>query len=201
MLLLPDGTTYQAYHYHFDDNGPYLDPDTGKHYDLVKGFTEPDPNKIGNIPPENKNPTPDHGPVVNAPPVPGGHEHPGKGVTVVNTKAMKTFAQNIGGLVAKDGPLQKALDGMTTVNVKAGGFHTAVTLASAVNGETGMRGGTVQTLTDMIQVLTEISEATAKMANRYEKAEELNAMTSADYASYLGKAGGYVNGMGGGQPK
>jgi hypothetical protein len=188
-----------VYHIHLDPNGPSYDPATGQRYEMVPGFPKPDQHTVGNLPPANNNPTVDHGPVVNTPTVPGGHDHPGKGVTVVNIKAMKKFAENISGLVADGGPLKKALAEMDTVNVRAGGFHSAVALAKVVNGPNGMQGGTKQTLVDMVQVLTEISDAVAKLANHYETAEELNALSSADYATYLGTVSGYVNGMGGGQ--
>lgn len=177
-----------------DPNGTYSDGTT--RYNLADGPAQPGASVMTNIPPENDDPPVGNGPVVNAPPVPGGHDHPGRGVTVVNTKAMKTFATNISGLVADGGPLRQALTALEDVDVRAGGFRTAVALAKVVNGPDGMQGATRKTLADMIEVLTSVSDAVNKMANHYEKAEDLNTMSSADYATYLGQTSGSINSMG-----
>lgn len=177
-----------------DPNGTFT-ADDGTRYNLVS-IKQPTSDVTTNIPPENDDPPVGHGPVVNAPPVPGGHDHPGRGVTVVNTKAMKTFAANVSGLVAEDGPLRKALAAMEDVDVRAGGFRTAVSLAKVVNGPDSMQGATRNTLADMIEVLASVADAVNRMANHYEKTEDLNTMSSADYATYLGQTSGAINSMG-----
>jgi hypothetical protein len=178
-----------------DPNGQYSDGTTK--YNLAEGPKPPDAGTTTGIPGENKNPQVGHGSVVEAPPVPGGHDHPGKGVTVVNTKAMKTFATNVGGLVADGGALKAALTDMDNVHVHAGGFRTAIALEKTVNGPGAMQGGTRQTLADMIEVLSSLADAVGRMANHYDNAEDANKMTSADYATYLGQSSGEINSMGG----
>jgi hypothetical protein len=190
-LFYLSGTLYRVV---VDPNGQYSDGSV--RYNLALGPAQPDPSVLKNIPPANDDPSVSHGAVVTAPPVPGGHDHPGKGVTVVNINAMKTFASNISGLVADDGPLRQALVQLEDVDVRAGGFRTAVALAKVVNGPDGMQGATRSTLTDVIQVLTSVADAVNRMANHYEKAEDLNTISSTDYATYLGQTSGAINSMG-----
>ncbi|HYQ64009.1 hypothetical protein [Actinophytocola sp.] len=190
-LFYLGGTLYRVV---VDSNGQYSDGSV--RYNLALGPAQPDPSVLKNIPPANDDPSVSHGAVVTAPSVPGGHDHPGKGVTVVNINAMKTFASNISGLVADDGPLRQALVQLEDVDVRAGGFRTAVALAKVVNGPDGMQGATRNTLTDVIQVLTSVADAVNRMANHYEKAEDLNTMSSTDYATYLGQTSGAINSMG-----
>jgi hypothetical protein len=92
--------------------------------------------------------------------------------------------------------LRQALVQLEDVDVRAGGFRTAVALAKVVNGPDGMQGATRNTLTDVIQVLTSVADAVNRMANHYEKAEDLNTISSTDYATYLGQTSGAINSMG-----
>jgi hypothetical protein len=191
QLFYLGGTLYRVV---LDPNGQYSDG--GVRYNLAIGLAQPDPSVLKNIPPADDDPSVSHGSVVTAPPVPGGHDHPGRGVTVVNINAMKTFASNISGLVADNGPLRQALVELEDVDVRAGGFRTAVALAKVVNGPEGMQGATRSTVSDVIEVLTSVADAVNRMANHYEKAEDLNTISSTDYATYLGQASGAINSMG-----
>lgn len=184
----------RIYHIEFGPNGQYATPG-GQRYNMIPGFKKPDSTTI---PPPDDNPPLLHGSVVNEPKVPGGQNSPGKGVTTVNTEAMKLFAKNLGGLTDKNGPLETIYNQLDGVKVQAGGFHSAIALATAINSDGKLRDATKLTLGNVIEVLKEISDAMLRVATHYETAEEANKMSSDDYFTYLGTVSGRINGMGGG---
>src|ERR1700754_4118680 len=89
-------------------------------FESAKTVTDSEPNGTGSPPPPStsgpfnspgdqnppdvNNPWIPQGNVTTPPPVPGGADHPGKGVTTVNTEAMRTFAKNMQTLA--EGPLK-----------------------------------------------------------------------------------------------
>lgn len=185
-----------VYHVHIDPNGQYTNAD-GTKYSLVEGFVpKPDQSKI---PPSTDNPTLYHGPVADAPPVPGGSDPTKKpDVTLVNTDAMKTFAKNLDGLIADGSPLLQARDSLEQVNVKAGGFRSAVTLANEVSGGgSNLRDATRLTLQNTIDAIADLVDGLNRAASHYDNAEDLNNMNSQDFSTYLGQAGGQINAISG----
>jgi hypothetical protein len=195
IFQMPDGTIFR---YHVDPSGTYQTAD-GTKYDLLPGFGKPDASKI----PDSSavgdfKPDPKPGDIVTPPPVPGGTDTPGKGVTAVNTAAMKTYAQNLDSLVADNGPLKNISHAMDTMVVKAGGFRGAAALTTKVTGDSGIRNAAQKTLADMVTVITNISDSVKKMSANYESAEEANKMSKDDYIKYLSQVSGQINGMGGG---
>ena len=193
QIIVIGGTVY---HVHLSPNGHSMTTD-GQRYDMIPGFASVDPSQM---PPAPGNPPIQHGPIQTPPPVPGGSQTPGKGVTVVNTAAMKTFAENLRVLVADNSPLKQIQGHLGEINVRAGGFRTAVNLANKINGPGQLRDGTKKTVDDVVEVLIQISDALLLMASHYEKAEDANTMSSADYLTYLSTASGVINGMGAGGP-
>lgn len=131
------------------------------------------------------------------PPATGRSSGDGKGTTMVNTLALKTFAANIESLVADGGPFRANLSDVHSVLTRSGGFHSAVALDSAVNGSGGLVDGTAQTLSNTIDAIENLAEQLRLVAGRYEKAEDLNNMSAADFGSYFGTAGGVINSLNG----
>jgi hypothetical protein len=186
----------EVWHVHLDPNAPFQTLD-GTKYELVPGFAKPDSSPIPDSSGDFK-PDPKPGDIVTPPPVPGGTDTPGKGVTAVNTAAMKTYAQNLDSLVADGGPLKNISHAMDAMVIKGGGFRGAVALTTKVTGDGGIRNATQKTLADMVAVITNISDSVKKMSANYESAEEANKMSKDDYIKYLSQVSGQINGMSGG---
>jgi hypothetical protein len=137
------------------------------------------------------------GDVTQPPPVPGGSEHPGKGVTAVNTAAMKTFAANLASLAEDGGPLTKLLTYVGSVNVKPGGFHAAQdSIVEPVVGSGKLKEQTVQMVHDLIDSINTTSEKMAAAALAYETADEANKMSTTDFANYFGQVTTDINQIG-----
>ncbi|WP_328605158.1 ESX-1 secretion-associated protein [Amycolatopsis sp. NBC_00345] len=135
------------------------------------------------------------GDVGTPPTVPGGSEHPGKGVTTVNTKAMRTFADNMRTLA--DGPLSKIPGDLDAVNIKPGVFATAHDkLIQPIVGEGGLRDTTRTTVQDLVTALNDAADAVTKAANAYENADEANKMTTDEYNQYFGQLSSEITGAG-----
>ncbi|MFE0023578.1 hypothetical protein [Amycolatopsis sp. NPDC059021] len=149
--------------------------------------TIPDKNSFGTFTP-GLNP----GDSVKAPPVPGGGETPGKGVTTVNTKAMKNLAQHLDELLP---PLKSTQERIAGVKLRPGGFQTAVNLSKSVDN---IKDATGATLRSVVEVVAETSDALKRIALKYESAEEANKMTGDDFGKYFSQTSGWVNAMGGG---
>jgi hypothetical protein len=183
-------------HIHFDPNGSYTD-DQGRKFDVIDGYTFPPKPDQSKIPPSTDNPTLYHGPVSDAPPIPGGDPTKPHDVTLVNTDAMKTFAKNLDGLITDGSPLLQARDSLDQVNVKAGGFRSAVTLANNVSGSGNLRDATRVTLQNTISAIADLVDGLNRAASHYDSAEDLNNMNSQDFSDYLGQAGGQINSISG----
>jgi len=138
------------------------------------------------------------GQVSTVPNVPGGADHPGKGSTAVNTVAMKTFANNLLALVDPQSPLSQALPYLLDINIRPGGFSSAVNLASQVNGDNGLAGKMHTTIGQLINTVTEAADAVNKMANHYESIDKANGMTADQYNSYMSGVTGDVQTLTGG---
>lgn len=135
------------------------------------------------------------GDVSTPPSVPGGADHPGKGVTAVNTQAMHTFAQNLRTLA--DGPLSKLPGQLDTVNIKPGVFATAHDkLVQPIVGEGGLRDSTRTTVQDLITAMHDAADAVDKAANAYDSADEANKMTTDAYNQYFGQLSSEITGAG-----
>lgn len=149
-----------------------------------------------NIPPPDGTIT-GHGPVTNPPSVPGGSATPGKGVTSVNTEAMKTFAKNLASLAEDGGPLTQLLTEVGNVNVKPGGFHAAQNnIVEPMNGSGKLKEQTVQMVHDLIDSINTTSEKMAQAAQAYETADEANKMSGTDFANYFGQVTTDINQIG-----
>lgn len=135
------------------------------------------------------------GNVPTPPPVPGGSEHPGQGVTVVNTQAMHVFAQNMRTLA--DGPLAQIPNQLDTVNIKPGIFATAHNkIVIPIVSEGGLRDTTRTTVQDLITALHDAADAVDKAANAYDSADEANTMTTDAYNQYFGQVSSEISGAG-----
>jgi hypothetical protein len=176
-------------HVRVDPNGPFVDDDGTRFY-VDDGFSN---YKTGTIPPPAESPQLYHGQVQAPPPVPGGADHPGEGVTAVNTEAMKTFAANVRGLIDHDSPLRQIAQELPDIKVKAGGFRSAMTLADNISGSGKLIDATVSTLQTTIQAIATLADAVHKIAVDYENHEDANKMTSEQYSKYLGQASTLVN--------
>jgi hypothetical protein len=125
------------------------------------------------------------------PPVPGGADTPGKGVTTINTKAMQTYASNIDALIQ---PLRDSANALQSVNIKPGVFPAALELSKSINtGETGLRDASYTVLNNLVNALVDVHDALRLMASKYDKAEDLNEISAGDYANYMAIAAGRVN--------
>lgn len=112
-----------------------------------------------------------------APPVPGGTESPGEGVTAVSTEALKTFAKNIAELIPI---VDHAYTQMDLGGIQAGNFGAATTLQDKMSGEAGLGVTTRQFLEQTGDVLRRMVSAALAIAAEFENAEDLNEATSAD---------------------
>jgi hypothetical protein len=135
--------------------------------------------------------------VTQPPPVPGGSSTPGKGVTTVNTAAMKTFAANLASLAETGGPLYKLIDYLGQVNVKAGGFRSAQSnIHDPLMGKGMLKEQSVTMVHDLIDSINIASEKMSKAALKYETADEANNMSSTDYSNFFGQLSSDVNNIG-----
>jgi hypothetical protein len=128
------------------------------------------------------------GDVPQPPAVPGGSATPGKGVTAVNTAAMKTFATNLASLAETGGPLYKLIDYLAQVNVKPGGFRSAQTnIAEPMMGTGKLRDESTKMVHDLIDSINIAAEKMSQAALAYETADEANNMSSTDFTNYFGQ--------------
>jgi hypothetical protein len=132
------------------------------------------------------------GPNFESPAVPGGSDTPGKGVTMVSTTALRTFAENIRSLWD---PLDQAANSIQHVPVRAGGFQVAFNLDKAVSGEGGVVTQTRDFINQVQIVLEKVVNAANAVAHSYNTAEELNGMTSKQLGEYVTQLSGQVNGL------
>jgi hypothetical protein len=137
------------------------------------------------------------GDVTQPPPVPGGSGTPGKGVTAVNTAAMKTFAQNLASLADTGGPLYKLVDYLNQVNVKPGGFRSAQNnVAQPVMGTGKLRDESIKMVHDLIDSINTASDKMSRAALAYETADAANNMSSTDFSNYFGQLSTDINNIG-----
>jgi len=128
----------------------------------------PKPETPGTIPPPDPMPQNSN---LNLPPVPGGADTPGKGVTSVSTDAIRTFAANL--LLLED-PIRTALKGTDNVNIHAGAFNQAFVLTRKIGGDGQLLTSTRAVLTNALDALESIRAACFKLVAEYDTAEELN---------------------------
>jgi hypothetical protein len=158
--------------------------------------TKGDFNRPGDHPP----PDPKHewipeGDVGKPPPVPGGSEHPGKGVTVVNTAAMRTFAKNLHTLA--DGPIKDLPNKLDGVQLKPGVFLTAQDkIVKPIIGPGGLRDSSKTAIHDLVKALGEVADAVNTAAKAYENADEVNKMSADRYNEYFNKVNGHITNAG-----
>jgi hypothetical protein len=156
-------------------------------------FTSPGPQSI----PGGGGTITGTGAVTQPPPVPGGSSTPGKGVTAVNTAAMKTFAANLASLADTGGPLYKLIDYLGQVNVKPGGFRSAQTyIHDPLMGTGKLKDQSVKMVHDLIDSINTASEKMSQAALKYETADEANNMSSTDYSNYFGQLSTDINNIG-----
>ncbi|GAA3558622.1 hypothetical protein GCM10022222_47710 [Amycolatopsis ultiminotia] len=135
------------------------------------------------------------GDVGDPPPVPGGADHPGKGVTAVNTEAMRTFAKNMQTLA--EGPLKDLPGKLDEVLLKPGFFLTAQNkIFTPILGSNALRDSTRSSIHDLVKALGDVSEAVTQAAKSYDNADELNKMTADKYNEYFNKVNGEITGVG-----
>lgn len=151
----------------------------------------PKPETPGSIPPAD--PMPNNGPV-NLPPVPGGADHPGQGVTTVSTDAIRTFAANV--LLLED-PIRTALNGMGNVDIHAGAFNQAFVLSRKIGGDGQLLPSTRTVLTNALDALESIRTACLRIVSEYDTAEELNRVDADKFGELILDAKTVINGMGG----
>ncbi|WP_199730469.1 hypothetical protein [Amycolatopsis panacis] len=151
-------------------------------------------------PGDQKPPDPQHewippGNVGKPPPVPGGSDHPGKGVTAVNTEAMRTFAKNLQSLA--DGPIKSLPDKLEGVQLKPGVFLTAQEkIVKPITGPGGLRDTTKSAIHDLSKALDEVAEAVITAAKAYENADEVNKMSADQYNQYFNRVNGHITNAG-----
>lgn len=144
------------------------------------------------IPPPNQ--MPQNNPDLHLPPVPGGPDTPGKGVTTVSTDAIRTFAANLQLLEA---PIRSALTATSDVNIHAGAFNQAFVLARKIGGDGQLRDSTRLVLTNALDALAEIRAACLKLVAEYDTAEELNKADADRFNELVLGAKTVISGMGG----
>lgn len=124
-----------------------------------------------------------------APPVPGGADHPGKGVTAVSTEALKTFGSNLELLKQ---PLLNARNAVVDVKIKPGAFFDAHEMEKKVNGG-GLVDPTSEFLRTTVEAAIDMVAKAQKMATDYATAEEFNSMTAAEFGKYTEDVAGDIN--------
>ncbi|WP_020660760.1 hypothetical protein [Amycolatopsis benzoatilytica] len=135
------------------------------------------------------------GDVGTAPPVPGGSEHPGRGVTAVNTEAMRTFAKNMQTLA--DGPLKDLPAKLDGVQLKPGVFLTAHDkIVTPIQGTNMLVDNTRTAIHDLCKALDEVADAVTKASKAYDNADEVNKMSADDYNQYFNTVSGHITSAG-----
>jgi hypothetical protein len=150
----------------------------------------PKPDTPGNIPPADPMPQNSN---LNLPPVPGGADHPGQGVTSVSTDAIRTFAANL--LLLED-PIRTALTGMGNVDIHAGAFNQAFVLSRKIGGDGQLLASTRTVLTNALDALESIRAACFKLVAEYDTAEELNKADANKFGELILDAKTVISGMG-----
>ncbi|WP_239154305.1 hypothetical protein [Amycolatopsis sp. FDAARGOS 1241] len=135
------------------------------------------------------------GTVTTPPPVPGGSDHPGKGVTTVNTEAMKVWAKNMQTLA--DGPIKDLPNQLDGITVKPGIFATAQNkIINPIVGSGGVRDKVRSAIQDLIPAMHDAAEAANKAAKDYEDRDEFNNMEADKYKTYFGTVDNEINNAG-----
>ncbi|MGW4482244.1 hypothetical protein ACWEOE_00250 [Amycolatopsis sp. NPDC004368] len=139
---------------------------------------------------------PDNGQVTTPPPVPGKDGAAGgKGDTVVNTEAMRTFAKNMQTLA--DGPLKDLPNQLDSIVLKPGVFATAQTkIVTQITGTGGARDTVRATIQDLVTSLHDLSEAVNKASKEYDEQDNANNMTADKYNEYFSAVGTEINNAG-----
>jgi hypothetical protein len=138
-------------------------------------------------------PMPQHDPGVTLPPVPGGTNTPGRGVTTVSTQAIRTFAAN---LLLLEEPIRTALTGMAGVDVRPGAFNQAFVLANKIDGDGELRDSTRDVLTKALDALVAIRQACHRIVTEYDTAEELNNADATRFQELVNSANSIITGLG-----
>jgi hypothetical protein len=93
-------------------------------------------------------------------------------------------------------PLQKALDAVQAVSIRAGGFYAAGKLAETVTGTNKLQESTTSVLTLALDAIAAIEAGCKRVADAYEDTDERNGATANDLQQYLAASEGVVNSMG-----
>lgn len=153
-------------------------------------YVPPKPETPGSIPPPDPMPQNLN---LNLPPVPGGSDHPGQGVTTVNTDAIRTFAAN---LLLLEEPIRTALKGMDNVNIHAGAFNQAFVLTRKISGDGQLLPSTRTVLTNALDALVSIRTACFRIVTEYDTTEELNEADANKFGELILDAKTVISGMG-----
>ncbi|MBB4687593.1 WXG100 family type VII secretion target [Amycolatopsis jiangsuensis] len=165
-------------------------------------YEDPEPSESGDFnspgdqtPPDPSNEWIPPGDVGKPPPVPGGSDTPGKGVTAVNTEAMRTFAKNLETLA--DGPIKDLEHKLDGVQLKPGIFLTAnEKIFQPILGSNALRDTSKTAIHDLVRALGDMSEAVNTAAKAYENADEVNKMTADEYNEYFNEVNGQITNAG-----
>lgn len=124
--------------------------------------------------------------------IPGGADHPGRGLTVVNVQAIKNFAANIETLLPLIDTMVSELDG---VRIGAGYLGAGHNLHNTILGANQLRDSSRKVLVDSKNALMRISTACEEIASRYATAEDLNAMDAQAFQRQVAAAKGAINSL------
>jgi hypothetical protein len=130
--------------------------------------------------------------------LPGVNNHAPDAPVLVNTDALKQFAENLRWLIT---PLQQAKGRIEDVKLAPGGFFDAHELLTRVIGAgdgQAIQPTTLTFLQNAIQAVTIAADELDQLASRYKTAEELNAATGKDLAQTIEDAKTYIGAAVGG---
>lgn len=127
------------------------------------------------------------------PPVPGGDETPGKGVTTVSTEAITLFANNIEKLY---GPMDELIKDLEAVEFAPGALPASFVLKSDIAGDKGLVPGSVTFINQVRDALAQIVNSARSLASAYQNHEEFNKMTGKDLGEFISQLKGSINALG-----
>ncbi|SDP42166.1 hypothetical protein [Lentzea jiangxiensis] len=136
-------------------------------------------------------------PARQGPPVPGGVDSPGKGVTRINVEAVKHFANNVRSLIPE---VKKAIDELEGLrDFGPGNFGAAHRFRDKVFGgsEDGvtLRSSTLNVLLDTHSILESIVLRCDEIVKTYKTAEQLTELDAEEFTGMVSKVQGSVAGM------
>ncbi|MEV5541686.1 hypothetical protein AB0L13_33055 [Saccharopolyspora shandongensis] len=140
-------------------------------------------------------------PFPGSPKVPGGSEHPGKDVQVINVEAIKIYANNIEALLPVVTTVLRELDDLEAKGFGPGSFGAGNNLKGKVLGSGSQQGGaslvpSIRTVyTEAQTIIKEVVARCRDIAKKYKTAHELSELDAQEFKQMVTGVKSKVDGL------